>query len=79
MKGKIMPKGVMSLEKLYDLQNWFRGLANTKTHSSKLSYEQFNFRTLEDLKYVNLGKSCCSPQERQVLNHLFKRYRDVFA
>jgi len=54
MKGNTMPKGVMSLEKLYDLQNQFRRPTNTETQSSKLSSEQVNLGTQEDLKYVNL-------------------------
>lgn len=62
MKGKTMPKGVVSLENLYDLQSQFRGPINTKTQSSTLSSEQVDLRTQEDLKYVNLG-TICSPQE----------------
>ncbi len=31
MKGNIIPKGVVSMEKPYDLHNWFRGPINTKT------------------------------------------------
>lgn len=38
-KGNIIPKGVVSLEKLYDLQNRFKGRVNTKPQNSKLSYE----------------------------------------
>jgi len=59
-KGNIIPKGLVSPEKLYDLQNCFRGPVNTKTQSSKLSYEQVNLGTHDDLKYVNLD-TCCSP------------------
>jgi len=61
MKGNTMPKGMVSLEKLYDLQNRFSGLTNTKTQSSKLAFEQVNLGTPEYPKYVNLG-TCCSPQ-----------------
>jgi len=61
-KGNTIPKGVVSLEKLYDLKNHFRGPMNTKTQSSVLSHEQVNLGTEEDVKYLNLG-TCCSPQE----------------
>lgn len=60
MKGNNIPKGVVSMEKLHYLQNWFRGPTNTKTQSSKLSSEQVNLRNQEDPKYVNLD-TCCSP------------------
>jgi len=36
-RGNPMPKGVVSLEKFNDLQNHFKGLINTKSHSSTLS------------------------------------------
>lgn len=38
-KGNPLPKGVVTLEKLFDLQIRFKGPPNTKTHSSTLSYE----------------------------------------
>jgi len=36
MKENVMPKGVLSLEKLYDLKNRFKRQINTKTQSSNL-------------------------------------------
>lgn len=61
-RGNNIPKGVVSLEKLYDLKNHFKGLVNTKTHSSTLSNEHVNLGREEDLKYVNLN-TCFTPQE----------------
>lgn len=61
MKGNIIPKGVVSLEKLCDLQNQFREPINNNTSSSKFSSEQVNLGTQEDLKYENLS-TYCSPQ-----------------
>lgn len=49
INGNTTPKGVVSLKKLYDLQNWFRGPINTKTRSLKLSSEQVNLGTKEFL------------------------------
>lgn len=77
-KGNPLPKGVVTLEKLFDLHNRFRGPPNTKTHSSTLLHEQINLNTESDPKYVNLGMGC-TPEERQVFISLFRRYRDVFA
>lgn len=41
-KGNLIPKGVISLEKLYDLQNHFWGPVNVKSNSSKLSHNHIN-------------------------------------
>ena len=70
-KGNLIPKGVMSLEKLYNLQNRFQGPVNAKTHRSTLSHEHINLGIDKDLKYVNLG-TCCTWKERQAFIHLFK-------
>ena len=42
LKGNIMLKGVVSLEKLYNLQNHFKGPVKTKSQSSNLSSELGN-------------------------------------
>lgn len=77
-KGNTIPKGVVMLEKLFDIQNWFRGPPNTKTQSTTLSHEQINLGTKSNPKCINIGLGC-SPNERQALITLFKRYRDIFA
>ena len=73
-----MPKGIVSLEKLFDLQNRFRGTPNMKVQSSILVHQQVNFGTEKDPKFVNLGKEC-SDQERQAFTQLFRKYHDVFT
>jgi len=73
-----IPKGVVSLEKLYDLRNCFKGPRNTKTHSSTLMHKQINLGIERDLKFVNLSM-CCTPEERQAFVQLFKQYHDVCA
>jgi len=78
MKGNTMQKGVVFLERLYDLQYHFRGPTNKKTQISKLEPEQVKLGIPQDPKYVNLG-TCCSPQEGQGFIHLFKQYHDAFA
>ena len=58
-----IPKGVKTLERMFDLNEKFRRPANVKTHSSSLQFELINLGTEMEPKYVNLGK-CCSPAER---------------
>lgn len=77
-KGNLIPKGVVSLEILYDLQKCFREPMNSKTHISMFSHEKVNLGTEKYLKFVNLG-TCCTPQECKTFIHLFKHYCDVFA
>ena len=69
--GNFIPKGVRTLERMFDLDNKFRNLANVKTHSSSLQFELINLGTEAEPKYVNLGK-CCSPGERSKFIGLFK-------
>jgi hypothetical protein len=38
-KPHTMPKGIVNLEKLFDLQNKFKGSPNVKTNSSSLGHE----------------------------------------
>ena len=58
-----IPKGVRTLERMFDLNNKFRRPANVKTHTSSLQFELINLGTEFKPKYVNLGK-CCSSSER---------------
>jgi len=53
-----MPKNIVKLEKLFNLQEKFRRLTNTKTSSSTLLYEVVNLGTKQDPKNINLGKNC---------------------
>ena len=73
-----IPKGVRTLERMFDLNNKFRRPANVKTHSSSLQFELINLGTQVEPKYVNLGK-CCPSGERNKFISLFKQYKDVFA
>ena len=61
--GNFIPKGVRTLEGMFDL-NKFKKPANVKTNSSSMQYELINIGTEAEPKYVNLGK-CCSPRERR--------------
>ena len=54
-KRNLIPKGVVSLENLRDLQECFQGPVNAKTHNSTMSHEKINLRSEKDMKYVNLN------------------------
>ena len=58
-----IPKGVRTLERMFDLNDKFRRPVNVKTHSSSLQFELINLGTEIEPKYVNLGK-CFSLGER---------------
>ena len=66
-----IPKGVRTLEWMFDLDNKFRSPTNVKTHSSSLQFELINLGTEVEPRYVNLGK-CCSLGERKKFISLFK-------
>ena len=73
-----IPKGVKTLERMFDLDNKFRRPTNVKTHNSSLQFELINLGTKVKPRYVNLGE-CCSPGERNKFISLFKQYKDVLA
>lgn len=53
-KQNIIQKGMVSLEKIYDLQNHLWGPIKAKTHNSTMSHEEINFGIEKYLKYANL-------------------------
>ena len=73
-----IPKGVRTLEWMFDLNDKFGRPVNVKTHNLSLQFELINLGTEIEPKYVNLGK-CCSLGERNKFISLFKQYKDVFA
>ena len=76
--GNFIPKGVRTLEGMFDLNSKFRKPANVKKNSSSMQYEQINLEIEAEPKYVNLGK-CCLLGERRRFIILFKKYRDIFS
>jgi hypothetical protein len=73
VKENCVPKNVLTLEKLFDLQTKFRRHANPKTNSSTMMHFLVNLGTSEQPKYVNLG-TCCSEAEKHTFTQLFKKY-----
>ena len=66
-----MPKNIIKLEKLFDLQDKFKRLTNTKISSSSLLYEVVNLGTEKNTQNINLGKNC-THVERASFMKLFK-------
>ena len=71
-----IPKGVRTLERMFDLNEKFRRPVNVKTQSSSLQFELINLGTEIEPKYVNLGK-CCSPGEKIFV--LFKQTDELIS
>jgi hypothetical protein len=51
-----IPRSVVSLEKLYDLHDKFRGTINCKINNVSLIYETVNLGTRDNPQNINLGK-----------------------
>jgi hypothetical protein len=73
-----IPKSVIRLEKLYDLQDKFKKVTNCKTNNSSMQFEVINLGSEKIPQTINLGKKC-SPEERQAFIKLFKEYKDIFS
>ena len=73
-----MPKNIIRLEKLFDLQDKFKRSINTKTSSSSLKYKAINLGTEQSLQTINIGTNC-THAERAAFIKLFKEYKNVFA
>ena len=73
-----MPKNIVRLEKLFDLQDKLGIPINTKTSNSSLLHEALNLDTEQNPKNINLGKNC-TQAERAAFMKLFREFKDVFA
>jgi hypothetical protein len=58
-----IPRSVVILENLYDLQDKFKKVTNYNTNSSYMQFEVVNLGSDIAPQNVNLGKNC-SPEER---------------
>jgi hypothetical protein len=59
VKENCIPRNVLSLEKLFNLQTKFKKLMNPKMKNSTMMHFLVNLGTPEQPKYINLG-TCCS-------------------
>jgi hypothetical protein len=73
-----IPKSLVRLENLYDLQDNFKKVTNCKTNSSSMQYEVINLGIDKNPQMVNLGTNC-SPVEKHVFISLFIEYKDIFV
>ena len=76
--SNLIPKSVLNLQRIYDLQDKFKGNPNCKTLSSTLNYKTINLGTEGNPQFSNIGLTC-SPEEERDLVKLCKEYEDVFA
>ena len=56
IKGNFMPKVVITLEGMFDLQNNFWKPTNVKTNISSMQHDLVNMGLEAEPKYVNFGK-----------------------
>ena len=73
-----MPKNIIRLEKLFDLQDKFKRPTNMKINSSSLRYEAVNLGIEQNAQTINLGINC-THAEKVAFMRLFKEYKDVFT
>lgn len=79
LKGNKIPKGLVSLECLFDHHDVFSKKKDERipTIQDTGGYERVNNGTEKDPKYVNLGK-CCTLAEKERFISLLLECRDVF-
>jgi hypothetical protein len=58
-----IPRNVVSLEKLYDLQDKFKKVINCKINNSFMQFEVVSLGMNTIPQNINLGKNCC-PEEK---------------
>ena len=78
LKGNMIPKSLVSLEKLFDKHDrYIKEQQNERTRSME-HYEKHNIGTDEDPKLVNIG-NWCTDEEKEKFIVLLREYRDVLA
>lgn len=80
LKGNKIPKGMVSLERIFDRKDGYvkQGEKETPIIQNSSEYERINIVTEEDPKFINLGK-CCSEEERRRFISLLIECKYVFA
>jgi hypothetical protein len=73
-----IPKSVVRLENLYDLQDNFKKVTNCKTNISSMQFEVINLGTNNTPQNINLER-IVPLEERQAFIKLFKEYKDIFS
>jgi hypothetical protein len=75
---KNIPKNMVRLEKLYDLQEKFKKVTKFKTNNSTMQFEVINLGTSSVHQSINLEKNCIV-SEIQPFIKMFIEYKDICA
>jgi hypothetical protein len=67
-KGNLVLKGVLTLERLFNLQSKFRLAINVKMNISTMMHTLINLGTPESPKFIDLGK-CRTKLEKYTFVH----------
>jgi hypothetical protein len=59
IKSNCIPRNVLSLEKIFDLQSIFKTTMSLKMNNSTMMHDLVNLSTLEQRKFINFD-ICCS-------------------
>jgi hypothetical protein len=69
IKANCIPRNVLSLENIFDLQSRFRTTMNPKMNNSTMMHALVNLGTPKQPNFINLG-TCCSEVEK----HTFTQF-----
>ena len=78
MEGNVIPRGLVTLESLFDKEDKRKDKVESSKPSSCSDYEKVNIGSEENPKMVLIGKDLTS-QEKEEFMKLLKAYQDVFA
>ncbi|KAH9327431.1 hypothetical protein KI387_007609, partial [Taxus chinensis] len=78
LKGNKIPKGLVSLERLFNRHDRFVKNKRQDDPNSSPETEPVNLGSVEHPQFLNNGK-CCTPEEKQKFVKLLKKYMDVLA
>lgn len=80
LKENKIPKGLVSLEHLFDRHDAYKKRKGDKPPEVQDvgGYEMINIGTEDDPKYINLGK-CCTPVEKERCISLLLEFKYVFS
>ena len=65
--SNLIPKPALTLERIYDLQDKFKGNPNCKTQISTLNHKTVNLGTEQNPQFIIIGISCSHEEERDLV------------
>lgn len=77
LQGNKIPKGLVSLEKLFDKHGYIKSQQQVDLESSMV-YQRYNIGSDDDPKFINIGNNCTIEERDQFIQSLHQ-YIDVFA